>query len=291
LTKEHANHQEWISIQEGICLKPAQARGQFLADVEFGHWCDGNGLGSNALNPHTRAAAITMGGEPEALRKCLEATERRSLRMIHQFDFGRFASVGKPTGRRKKTQAPQADKVREEVRSLLEEGQPINRESLADKYGVGPATIQRVTERELGRIEGLREASARPDAPVGASILGAPQQKKFEALKRRYEAQFEARVEEGVMRHINEHLMPHYKEKLAKADSLLHQGAYKAVFTNAEYRILLSALHPDSGPERRAEAFDLFKQQEMRLRVLDKPLASDLPSSISELWARRKNKR
>jgi hypothetical protein len=60
-----------------------------------------------------------MGREPEALRKCLEATERRSLQTIHKFDFARFTNVSKPTSRRKKTQAPQGDKVREEIRSLL----------------------------------------------------------------------------------------------------------------------------------------------------------------------------
>ena len=87
LSQEAANRQEWIAIQEGICLTLVEARDQFPADIEFGQWCEGNGLGKDVLDYNTRALAIDMGRYPNELRKCLEDTNRRSLRTIAENDL------------------------------------------------------------------------------------------------------------------------------------------------------------------------------------------------------------
>ena len=48
-----------------------------------------------------------------------------------------------------------------------------------------------------------------------------------------------------VTRHTEQVLMPFYRQRLEKADALLAEGMYKPVFTNSEYRLIWSALHPE----------------------------------------------
>jgi hypothetical protein len=43
-----------------------------------------------------------------------------------------------------------------------------------------------------------------------------------------------------VARHTEQVLMPYYRERLEKADQLLSEGMYKPIFTNSEYRLILS---------------------------------------------------
>jgi hypothetical protein len=50
--------------------------------------------------------ARAMGREPEALRKCLEATERGSIEKIYRFDFQRFTQARKSVSRRKEKKLP-----------------------------------------------------------------------------------------------------------------------------------------------------------------------------------------
>ena len=95
LARDATNRQEWVEIQMGKCLTLAEMRGQIPPNIEFGRWCDENGFGKDVLKHHTRAAAIEMGREPEALRACLEATQRRSLLHIYKNEFPRFTHVCK----------------------------------------------------------------------------------------------------------------------------------------------------------------------------------------------------
>jgi hypothetical protein len=81
-------------------------------------------------SPYSRVAGDRSSPVPQVSRTCcrdrtgqlraatvgyVRSTERRSLLQVYRFEFGRFRHVSKPTGRRKKTQAPQGDKVREEI--------------------------------------------------------------------------------------------------------------------------------------------------------------------------------
>jgi len=100
------NKEEFVEINVEFCVTLAQAREQFKADIEFGRWCDSTKLD---VDHRTRAAAISMGHDPKALTKCLEATERRSLRHIYEEEFGRFTQKGKPKRRKSKpTPSPKA---------------------------------------------------------------------------------------------------------------------------------------------------------------------------------------
>jgi hypothetical protein len=130
---------------------------------------------------------------------------------------------------------------------------------------------------------------------IDTSILSQTAQQKFAALERRLrsylEATFNDQVTREVHRHIEEYLLPHYKEKLEKAEMLMKIGK---PFSNAEFRIMLRALHPDSTDQsHRRAAFDLLMQKEVVLRPeeKDRPLTSTLPTTIAELLAMKKTKR
>lgn len=189
LAQEATNRQEWIEIQMGICLTLVEARDKFTADVKFHRWCDLSGLGADVINHQTRAAAIAMGRDSEALRKCLEATERRSLREIHRLEFSRFTSAGKPTAqstsRRKQTANPKEVSARQAVRPLVQNNRSISRATLAKQLGVGSATIQRAELYERGRLDGLHEASSSSeelfDSPLKRQKrINPPYMKHFE---------------------------------------------------------------------------------------------------------------
>jgi hypothetical protein len=100
------------------------------------------------------------------------------------------------------------------------------------------------------------------------------------------------RVTQGIRQHINEYLMPRYKERLEQAELLMKRGK---PFTKDQFvGVLLRALHPDStSPENRTAAFILLKQKEVALRPeeREKPLSGGLPTSLKELLKRRKTKR
>jgi hypothetical protein len=124
-------------------------------------------------------------------------------------------------------------------------------------------------------------APAEPPADDDTPIRSVSDARMFKRLK----AGFDHEVTKQVTRHINEYLLPQYKERLEKADAVLRRHAGRMIFSNAEYRIIAAALHPDSSSEMRASAFPVFAAKETLLRGSDKPLASNLPTSLAELDA------
>jgi len=88
--RKGAGRQEMTEGTIEFCASIAEARDQFVFDVEFGQWCDANGFGKTVIDPHSRAAAIHMGRNLIALRKCLEATNLMSLRYIYEREFNKF---------------------------------------------------------------------------------------------------------------------------------------------------------------------------------------------------------
>ena len=85
------NHAEWIDATLDLCVHLAEARAAFPANDEFGRWCDAGGF---KLSHQDRAAAVAMGKEADRARQVLEATERRSLQLIHAHEF-RLTSASK----------------------------------------------------------------------------------------------------------------------------------------------------------------------------------------------------
>jgi hypothetical protein len=180
---------------------------------------------------------------------------------------------------------------REIVRRLLQAGKKPSPTILERIHGIPRIDFRNAIMAEQAYIDGYNAGYT--EAPLDPSILNASYRAKYDALVKRYERRFEQvfnnRVSEEVKRHINEYLMPLYKDRLEKAERVMTASRGKP-FTNEEYRLLLSALHPESDELRRARAFQMIKDKEVVLRTEErgKPLTSGLPTSVEELLARRK---
>lgn len=74
-------------------------------------------------------------------------------------------------------------------------------------------------------------------------------------------------------------------------------NSYKGVFTQKEFKLLVSVLHPDRYPDlddvqrkKMDNAFDLIKGKETVLCGVEKEIVSTLPKTVSDLFAMRKKK-
>jgi len=179
---------------------------------------------------------------------------------------------------------PAIIRAREILRPYVEAGERIDFATLAERHDMSVDTFERAIYAEVAYQEGIKMGLIK--APIDASILNAPYTQKFARLKARLEAQMEMAVYHRTAQHIQDVVMPLYAAKLKKADTVLNRAG-STVFTNAEYRAILAALHPDSGPEARQRAFILFSEKELALRGVDQPLSNGLPNTLAELLAMR----
>lgn len=99
-------------------------------------------------------------------------------------------------------------------------------------------------------------------------------------------------IEQGIKRHLDE-ILPTYAAEYDRAKAI--SDSYAGIFTNEEYHLLISVLHPDRCPpemaEKFAKAFHLIKSKEdllCKAKASDRP--ASLPSSLSELVSRRGRK-
>jgi hypothetical protein len=298
LAQEETNRQEWIRIQIDICKTLVAARDQFAADLEFGRWCESNGFDKKTLNHQVRAAAIAMGREPEALRKCLEATDRRSLQYIHKFDFARFTYVSKPPDdatprrrRRNRRPSPITDAVREAVRPAVEAGEPISREQLQEQFGVTSSTVQKAVAAEEGRQEGLREAETRVE-PIARDKMSPTMQQRYEAALRVARKEIEAEVTARLKAEIHavwDGIIERYNERIKEAERIV--SSQRGFMSRRDFRTLLACLHPDHNKFDDARGlFEIVKELEPILVKPDaKPInAPPLPTTVAELLALKK---
>jgi hypothetical protein len=179
---------------------------------------------------------------------------------------------------------PGVIRAREILRPYVEAGERVDFATLAEQHDMSVDTFERAIYAEVAYQEGRGQGLV--EAPIDASILNAPHTKKFDRLKARLEAQMEMAVYQKTAQHIQDVVMPLYAEKLKKADVVLNRAG-STVFTNTEYRVILAALHPDSGPAARQRAFILFSEKELALRGVDQPLSNGLPNTLAELLAMR----
>ena len=164
----------------------------------------------------------------------------------------------------------------------------------------GTKTYQEI-ERETGfsstvlRSAVAREEGRREAPQVAPETLALTAQQKLDAALRQHrqklDAQFEQRVRDDIRRRIDELILPHWKDQIAKAEKLyaLRKGAMDKLTFNKIRR----ALHPDSrqsiSDEKLAEAFDTFMSLEKHLLdEKDSPTSwPNIPSTLAE-WDKMK---
>jgi len=298
LSKDAANRQEWIEIQEGKCLTLAEMRDQFPADIEFGHWCDENGFGKEVVDHRTRAAAITMGRQPEALRECLEVTERKSLEAICRFEFRRFTNVRKPKSRsaepkprgRRPTKVPPA--MVEEALRRLNAGEPINKSQLGEMFDLGKNTVERAI------VEAQTEFKLRTSpevAPLPPPDMSATMQQRYDAqlalAKKRLREELKIEVTAEVHK-IYDGYIKYYNERIVRAEQII--ASHRGIMDRAMFRKIKASLHPDHSTfQHAAEALRLFSELEDVLVKPETPALKGppLPQTAVELMAQRKRYR
>jgi len=291
LARDAINRQDWIEIQMGKCLTLAEMREQIPPDIEFGRWCDENGFGKDVLKHETRAAAIAMGGEPEALRACLEATQRRSLREIFRLEFPRFSSAAKPTSKtrgRRKTKV--TEEMVDEVHNRLERGVPVREPELMEMFHAGEKTI----ERAILQAHVEREMRQAPPAiePLAPSQMAPIMRQRYDAQLRAAERKLRQELKEEITAELSkvyDGYVRFQNNRVAKADRVL--AAHKGVISRATFRQIRACLHPDHCKfEYAATALRLFSELEDVLVKPDEPALSGdrLPQTAAELMAWRK---
>lgn len=287
--KTEEGRREWIEAAYDLCVHLAAAKAARPALIEFGQWCNDNGFGEEIINRNTRAAAIAMAEQPEALRKCLEETIRRSLDTIHKFDFGRFHNVMKTSKPPRKHKPRTEDKQRETaeaIRPLIEAGGSINRGEIAEQLGVSEATVQRAVQRERGRLEGLEE-----QPPIDPADMRDIMRKRYDAAvkaaRKEIRAEIEAEIATEYFRMVDDH-----RRKVERAERII--ASHKGVFSREEFRKIKACLHPDHNSFAfAADAMHIFSEQEGVLVKPEPPPAMSgpgaLPRTVEELLARRRH--
>jgi hypothetical protein len=291
LTRDAASRQDWIEIQMGKCLTLAEMRDQIPPNIEFGRWCDENGFGNDVLDRNTRAVAIEMGDEPEALRACLEATQRRSLREIYRLEFPRFHSPVKTTktrSGRKKTKVTR--EMIDEIRRRLEADIPMRQQELMTLFNAKTTTILRAilqaqVEHEMQHVTPAIE-------PLPPSEMAPTMQQRYEAQLRAAEKKLRKELQEEIIAEISkvyDGYVRFQNNRVAKADRVL--ASHKGVMSRAVFRQIKACLHPDHCTfAYAAEALRLFSEMEDVLVKPDEPALSGerLPQTAAELMEWRK---
>lgn len=308
-------HEAVVTAMADLCRHLAEARAKFTADREFGAWLDQEGLGTNVLNDHDRAAAIFMGQHLEHALPVLEKTERRSLQLICNKEVkplvkdrkSRFASVSKPAS--KPATQPKAaaehpkpastprqratttdEQIKDRVGDLLKHTD-LSQDEIAEKAGTSRFQVR--------KVQAYLEGKGELDAPQ--VDLSSPMKARYEAAlragKRKMEAEFNDRVQEAAKRFIENVILPGYEEKLAEATKIVKNR--RGLIKRAQYRLLIGCLHPDKVAHfnlseadlaRYSEAFQLIHSLELSLLdEQERPTstAAQLPKTLAEMLARK----
>jgi hypothetical protein len=222
-----------------------------------------------------------MGREPEALRACLEATTRRSLREIYRLEFSRFSSPAKPTKRRKKKPAPQLEKALAAVDDLQIGGDLITEKRVSEAAGVSSATAHIA-------IQMRREDVPAPAEPLKPAEMRQSMRKRYEATLRQARKELREEVTAEVTGEYDVYVR-RLNERHIWAEHIIagHQG----VMSRDAFRKIKACLHPDHNTFKyAAEALQTFSELERVLVKPDEPAVSGpaLPTTAAELMARRR---
>jgi len=282
LRRDAANRDEWIAIQEGICITLAEARGTFPSNIEFGQWCDANKF---ELNHQTRAAAIAMGAEPEALRKCLEVTERRSLEQIHLNEFHRFTDVRKTPQRRQekldlsRPSSPEERSASAAYDQIVGEGGTPTERAIRERAGVSSTPVRRVLASK--KVEALLDPLTR--AEMNATVL-----KRYELAVKKARAEIREELKAEVYAELDVYVR-HVKDRSDRADRII--AAHDGVMSKEIFRKIKACLHPDHNTFMfAADALRIFSELEDALVKADEPEtgAPPVPETAAELMAKRR---
>jgi len=220
-------------------------------------------------------------------------------------------------------------KITAETRDLIEEERNKKIVALADEgktqrqvaehVGVNPATVNRVLQKRTNS-EIATDGSWLNKKPAGEPVVkptevdplkitavdtGPKEDDKIQrqvakkveqALKverRKLDKEFDVKVREAADAFVNQNILPVYGKRIELAEQII--AAHKGVMTKAQYRKVLSVLHPDSTQDEEhkkklAAVFDMFKSLEA---VLIEPKTAEieaLAATVEEFTAKKTRK-
>jgi ParB-like chromosome segregation protein Spo0J len=196
----------------------------------------------------------------------------------------------KRTNQRGKKPSPQHDAARVVVREKLEADEPINPHKLQEETGISHVTIDGAILAEVARREALEEAAADP------SLLSKSAQEKLaiatRQMERRLQGEFEQAVADRMAEALNDVILSRYRELKNLYDGVINRRS-RGVMKPAEFRLVLSCLHPDSRhavtDARLADAMSVL--QKYKLSLVDESVEPtpplDFPRTRAEWEARR----
>jgi hypothetical protein len=227
-----------------------------------------------------RALAAELGVDEKTVRQARSGAEK--------------SAPDKRVGRDgKRYSRPKIDRARAAADVIAARGETPTRTNVMAESGVTELPAQLAVEA----FRAVREAKAEIDeeALAKAAIEALPESSRDKldiALKRetkRLEAEFETRVRAEVQKRLAEMVLPHYNEKLRHYEAVC--AAYRGVLTKIQYNLILACLHPDNvaSPERRQEAFVLFRGAEIKLvDETESPMMGARPWSLDGLDRRKR---
>jgi len=219
----------------------------------------------------------------KVLDKQLEDGEEPTRAVVKRAIKDTIKKPSKPRKPRERT----IDNRDEQIVAMEKEG--LSRSDIAAELDVTERTVRRALDADQLRQEG------RDEPVVDRAELSLTAQQKFDlAVKqhqRKLDLAFEQRVRDEVKRRIDEIVLPHWKEKIEKAQKLyVHRRGAMAKET---FNTIRRALHPDSrqsiSDKKLGEAFDTFMGLEKFL-LDEKDSPTDLPDLPDNLaaWDRAK---
>jgi hypothetical protein len=198
--------------------------------------------------------------------------------------------------------SPVLDKAREIVREPVAKGEAISKRDLQAEHGISHVIFDTAIAAERAAQEERDKLAADMvalDAKLVETPLSATAQRKLEAYERRVEtrltAEFRSQFDQEVRQEVDRiiALRSKYDAELIAQLYEWDRGRTRYTFTNEEFRLILSALHPDANdPARRQEAFNTFKLKELLLRKPEAKLKVNPLAGLKEkIEARRAGRR
>ena len=188
---------------------------------------------------------------------------------------------------------PKIDKAKAAVEAIVARGGRPTRTKVMAEAGVTEIPAQLAVEA----FRAIQEAKAEIDeeALAKAAIEALPKSSRDKldiALRRetkRLAAEFEMAVRTEAQKRLAEISIPYYNEKLRHYEAVM--AGRGGVFTKIQYNLILACLHPDNvaSPERRQEAFVLFRGAEIKLvDETESPMMGARPWSLDGLDRRKR---
>lgn len=193
-------------------------------------------------------------------------------------------------GRSRRTETPRLNRARDAVREAVQNNRPVNARRVAAQTGISHVTVETAVAAERA----AQEVRAEIENPAN---LSASSRERFDravaAMKRQLERERQSLIDAEVRRLINEQILPLHAERQARADRII-AAARDGIFSNSEYRLILSSLNPGTrlgvSDERLAKAFNLVKENEFLLSKRERetrtPPGAAFPTSYEELMRR-----